>query len=194
MEDVDIVGAEVTCNQDNWVGVLAGRADSSAISGCTVSGKISVNSSSPATSGIAAAGLVEYLGRSTVQDSTTDVDINVSTSAEIAYAGGIACEVNDSTINNCTNNGDISGYSTYNSDPYYGYSYVGGIAAYMKNGSTIQDCTNTGAVTSGDAGNAVYATAGGIIGGTSAGTLNPTGSATRAQFAVMLYRFWNQVG
>ena len=155
MEDVNIVGAEVTCNQDNWVGVLAGRADSSVISGCTVSGKISVNSSPTATMGIAA-GLVEYLGQSTVRDSTTDVDINVSTSAEIAY--------------------------------------VGGIAAYMKNGSTIQDCTNTGAVTSGDAGNAVYATAGGIIGGTSAGTLNPTGSATRAQFAVMLYRFWNQVG
>ena len=38
-----------------------------------------------------------------------------------------------------------------------------------------------------------WATAGGIIGGTSAGTLNPTGSATRAQFAVMLYRFWNNV-
>ena len=36
-----------------------------------------------------------------------------------------------------------------------------------------------------------WATAGGILNGTSQGTLNPNGTATRAQFAVMLYRFWN---
>ena len=36
-----------------------------------------------------------------------------------------------------------------------------------------------------------WATAGGVINGTSQGTLNPAGTATRAQFAVMLYRFWN---
>ena len=36
--------------------------------------------------------------------------------------------------------------------------------------------------------------ANGIVGGTSQGTLNPTGTATRAQFAVILYRFWSQVG
>ena len=36
-----------------------------------------------------------------------------------------------------------------------------------------------------------WATAGGILNGTSQGTLNPAGTATRAQFAVMLYRFWN---
>lgn len=33
-----------------------------------------------------------------------------------------------------------------------------------------------------------WAVAGGIIGGTSQGTLNPQGTATRAQFAAMLYR------
>ena len=36
-----------------------------------------------------------------------------------------------------------------------------------------------------------WATASGILNGTSQGTLNPAGTATRAQFAVMLYRFWN---
>ena len=36
-----------------------------------------------------------------------------------------------------------------------------------------------------------WATASGVINGTSQGTLNPAGTATRAQFAVMLYRFWN---
>ena len=39
-----------------------------------------------------------------------------------------------------------------------------------------------------------WMTMNGVIAGTSQGTLNPTGTATRAQFAVMLYRFWNQVG
>ena len=32
-----------------------------------------------------------------------------------------------------------------------------------------------------------------IVSGTSQGTLNPTGTATRAQFAVILYRFWTQL-
>ena len=39
-----------------------------------------------------------------------------------------------------------------------------------------------------------WMTMNGVIAGTSQGTLNPTGTATRAQFAVMLYRFWNQIG
>ena len=38
-----------------------------------------------------------------------------------------------------------------------------------------------------------WATASGILNGTTDGTLNPTGTATRAQFAVMLYRFWTGV-
>ena len=29
-----------------------------------------------------------------------------------------------------------------------------------------------------------------VVGGTTQGTLNPTGTATRAQLAVILYRFW----
>ena len=39
-----------------------------------------------------------------------------------------------------------------------------------------------------------WSVANSIVAGTSDGTLNPTGTATRAQFAVILYRFWNQIG
>ena len=39
-----------------------------------------------------------------------------------------------------------------------------------------------------------WSVANNIVAGTSDGTLNPTGTATRAQFAVILYRFWDQVG
>ena len=38
-----------------------------------------------------------------------------------------------------------------------------------------------------------WSVANSIVGGTTDGTLNPTGTATRAQFAVMLYRFWTGV-
>lgn len=38
-----------------------------------------------------------------------------------------------------------------------------------------------------------WSVANSIVGGTSNGTLDPTGTATRAQFAVILYRFWDQV-
>ena len=39
-----------------------------------------------------------------------------------------------------------------------------------------------------------WSVANSIVAGTSDGILNPTGTATRAQFAVILYRFWEQVG
>ena len=39
-----------------------------------------------------------------------------------------------------------------------------------------------------------WSVANSIVAGTSDGTLNPTGTATRAQFAVILYRFWEQIG
>ena len=39
-----------------------------------------------------------------------------------------------------------------------------------------------------------WSVANGIVAGTSQGTLNPAGTATRAQFAAILYRFANQAG
>ena len=39
-----------------------------------------------------------------------------------------------------------------------------------------------------------WSVANNIVAGTSDGTLNPTSTATRAQFAVILYRFWEQIG
>lgn len=38
-----------------------------------------------------------------------------------------------------------------------------------------------------------WSVANGIVGGTAQGTLNPTGTTTRAQFAVILYRFWENI-
>ena len=38
-----------------------------------------------------------------------------------------------------------------------------------------------------------WAVSAGILSGTTEGTLNPAGTATRAQFAVILYRFWTNL-
>ena len=140
-----------------WVGGLAGRADGSTIENCTVSGSIE-GSGNGGSSGVGAAGVVEYAADSTLTDCISNVEIDVSSGDASLYAGGIVCEANNSTISKCINRGDVSGCNTGSS-----YSYVGGIATYVKNGSTVIGCANSGDVTSGNE-DAVYATAGGVLG------------------------------
>ena len=161
VRNLKIEHATITCGADCWVGVIAGRADNSTVENCTVSGTITANNvgtSQSGNHGVAAAGVVEYAYQSTISNTTSTVNITVSTTDEIAYAGGIACEVNGTDITGCTNTGSLSASSST------GYSYVGGIAAYMKNSSSITACVNNGTVQSGGS-SAAYATAGGIVGG-----------------------------
>ena len=92
-----IENATITCGADCWVGVIAGRADNSTIENCTVSGTITANNvgtSQSGNHGVAAAGVVEYAYQSTISNTTSAVNITVSTTDEIAYVGGIACEAN----------------------------------------------------------------------------------------------------
>ena len=178
--DLHISGADVTSS--GWTGVLAGRAEDAEITGCTVSGEISAIASTPG-SGIAAAGLVEYSYRSQITDCTSKVMVTASSMSNgFTYAGGIACEVNNSTITNCTNIGVITGTS---SDDKSAYTYAGGIATYVKNGATVTGCTNYGAVTAGDS-NTFYAVAGGILGqiwAEAPGTITVTGCTNIADIA-----------
>ena len=164
VNNLTIEDALITCADDAWVGVLAGYAGGSTITDCSVSGEIKMTE--PAVEGTAslpglgAAGVVEYLYQSTVPGTNSAVNISVSGSGaeDYVYVGGIACEVNNSRIENCGNTGSLLGCSKQV------YSYVGGIAAYTKNSSRIIGCTNSGAVVSGDETAAVYAASGGILG------------------------------
>ena len=185
--DLHISGADVTSS--GWTGVLAGRAEDAAITGCTVSGEISAIASTLG-SGIAAAGLVEYSYRSQITDCSSDVTVNVSSSGNgFTYAGGIACEVNGGVINNCTNTGAITGTS---SDNEKSYTYAGGIATYVKNGATVTVCTNYGAVTAGDS-ETYYATAGGILGqiwAEAPGTITVTGCTNEGTVNATAPSYW----
>lgn len=73
------------------------------------------------------------------------------------------------------------------------YRY-GQLKAYQLTGSTALTSFPDGATVSSYAqGPLSWAVANGIVTGTSQGTLNPEGTATRAQFAVILQRFYNSV-
>ena len=155
VEDLHISGADITSS--GWTGVLAGRADSAAITGCTVSGTLTAGG----TEGIAAAGLVEYVNQSTISDCSSAVEIDArSPETGITYAGGIACEVNGSVISDCINTGVITAESSSGQDYY---TYAGGIAAYVKNGASVTGCINEASISAGGS-DTYYAVAGGILG------------------------------
>ena len=74
----------------------------------------------------------------------------------------------------------------------YRYATLMGYANYAR--SDLNSYPDAGTVASYAVEPMQWSVANSIVAGTSDGTLNPTGTATRAQFAVILYRFWNQIG
>lgn len=68
----------------------------------------------------------------------------------------------------------LMGYGTSGSAALTAFPDNGSVAAYAKDAMS-------------------WSVANGIVGGTTQGTLNPAGTATRAQFAVILYRFCDKV-
>lgn len=62
-----------------------------------------------------------------------------------------------------------------------------------KNGVSIQEFPDYGAVASYAMEPMAWAVSAGVLTGTTNGLLDPTGTATRAQFVVMLYRFWTDM-
>ena len=80
VKDLTIANADITCADDAWVGVLAGRANSSTITGCSVSSEVKMTSPvQPGTAprpGLGAAGVVEYLYQSTVSGTNSAVNIS----------------------------------------------------------------------------------------------------------------------
>ncbi len=119
-----------------------------------------------------ATGLFGYIDGATIRNlNLQDASIRLTVSStktdySIAYVGGIAGYVLNSTIANCRTSGSFSASakSPYLKDEYT-VPYAGGIAGYISN-STIINCHNSGAVSetasSGDPGPYIYL--GGIVG------------------------------
>ena len=115
-------------------------------------------------------GLVGYLAEDgTIKDLTMGETCSVTGNK---YVGGICGESNRGTIQNCTNNGTVTG-------GYAGGSGTGGVCGYSYYGS-IDTCTNNGAVTgSGDdvGGICGYSSYGFIYVCTNSGTVTGSGDA-----------------
>ncbi len=75
----------------------------------------------------------ENFGTIKITDGTTPSKTNVG------FAGIVGYATNNTSIQNCRNNGAINGYTN-----------VGGIAGYLGKGSTVTDCANRGTITAHD--------------------------------------------
>ncbi len=113
---------------DNYVG-LFGAIDGGTVKKLTVSGSVT---------GINAAGIVARMDSGTIENCISNVTVvgtGKGTDKDKGKAGGIVCLTNTGrcTINNCINNGNVSGVTE---------AGVGGIAAYVRENTTISGCTN----------------------------------------------------
>lgn len=163
VQDVEIKADIAT---GGWAGILAGLVDANS----NVTGVITRGSVIGTGESTSVAGLCEYVRSSTISGCVNYADVTSNDvfddgsndpEGEIKvsqYAAGIACEVAGSTISGCRNEGDITATPK---EGHLGGTYIGGIAAYIKNGSTLSICTNSGKIeiTSG-----YYGEAGGIVG------------------------------
>ncbi len=153
---------EVTANiaTGGWAGILAGLVDANS----NVTGVITHGSVIGAGESTSVAGLCEYVRSSTISGCVNYADVtsknvfNPAGTKVSQYAAGIACEVAGSAISGCRNEGDITATPK---EGHLGGTYIGGVAAYIKNGSTLEDNKNYGdiTVTSG-----LYCEVGGIVG------------------------------
>ena len=163
VQDVEIIADIAT---GGWAGILAGLVDANS----NVTGVITRGSVIGTGESTSVAGLCEYVRSSTISGCVNYADVTSNDvfddgsndpEGEIKvsqYAAGIACEVAGSTISGCRNEGDITATPK---EGHLGGTYIGGIAAYIKNGSTLEDNKNYGdiTVTSG-----LYCEVGGIVG------------------------------
>jgi hypothetical protein len=127
------------------------------ISNLRVSGTVS----GTVWSGGIAGTLEGYGGQITVTNCGSNVTVNSTGTSTSTGVGGIAGSIQNATITNCYNTGNISGT---------GGARVGGIYGGISGVSTISDCYNTGTVTITSAAN------GGVAGGI-AGAIRSNGSS-----------------
>ena len=106
------------------------------------------------------AGLFGVIGSSGVVKNVgiADSDVAVSTTGQLAYAGGV-CGWSAGTVENCWNSGSVSASSSSST------AYAGGVCGWNQ-GGTIRNCWNSGSVNASSSNNDLYsgAYAGGVCG------------------------------
>ncbi|MGI6721297.1 MAG: PEGA domain-containing protein [Anaerovoracaceae bacterium] len=125
-----------------------GYTDGATIRDLSVSGKVTI-----ANSGVPCGGLMAAGSEATVENVTTDIDVNATASTS-AYIGGICGKAIGGTFTDCTNLGSITG----------GYQVGGIIGTSYTNGITVNRCVNEGDVTGNTTGTTTSYVSAGIEG------------------------------
>ena len=151
-----VLTADIALTGENWTPI--GKDDDNMYNGTfdgqghTISGlQCSVTSGNVAGlfGAIGSSGVVKNVG-------IADSDVSVSTTGQLAYAGGV-CGWNQGTITNCWNSGSVSASSS--SSDTTSAANAGGVCGW-NHGGTIENCWNSGSVTA----TANRAYAGGVCG------------------------------
>ena len=155
MNDIDLS----TFNGGKWTPIGDNSGSSRSFSG-TFDGQGHIIRNLTITGDYQSAGLFGYVSGVTIKNvGLEDTDINIDSSSNTVYAGGIyGYSSTASTVSNCFNSGIITASSSY----YY-YSYAGGICGLSSaSPTTISSCYNSGTVTASSSSSSAYA--GGICG------------------------------
>lgn len=143
-------------------GGIAGRAVAATVSSCTVEGKITASTSS---SGVRVGGIVGItLTDSVIADCHAEVTVGGFSSDNNAMVGGIAGNIEGTTVARCSANATVSVSGTGSV-----YAVSGGVVGYAHTSSVICDCWSTGAVSGSN--KRVEGRVGGIVGAISKATV-----------------------
>ena len=166
VENVNVSNCNIEIDDDvqgmNCCGGIAGRTDNATIANCTVQGKIYASTSS---TGVRVGGIVGHaMAGSVIADCYAEVTVSGYSSDNNAFAGGIAGNVENTTIARCWANATVSASGS-------GSVYVatGGIAGYAHASSVIYDCYSSGSVSGSN--RRVECRVGGIVGAASGVTI-----------------------
>ena len=159
VENVNVSGCNIVIDGDVkgqvCCGGIAGRIVTATVANCKVDGKISASTSS---SGARVGGIVGItFARSVIADCYAEVTVRGYSSDNNAFAGGIAGNIEDTTIARCWANATVSASGSGNV-----YVVSGGVVGYAHTSSVIYDCYSSGSVSGSN--RRVECRVGGVVG------------------------------
>lgn len=159
VENVNVSGCNIVIDGDVkgqvCCGGIAGRIVTATVANCTVDGKISASTSS---GGVRVGGIVGItFARSVIADCHAEVTVTGYSSDNNAFAGGIAGNIEDTTVARCSSNATVSASGSGNV-----YVASGGVVGYAHTASVIYDCYSSGSVSGSN--RRVECRVGGVVG------------------------------
>ena len=148
-----VLTADINLTDANWTPI--GKENSCMYNGTFDGAGYTISGLQCSVSSGDVAGLFGVIGSSGVVKNVgiADSDVAVSTTGQLAYAGGV-CGYSAGTVENCWNSGSVTATCNDNG------AYAGGVCGYSE--GTVENCWNSGSVTANSSDNGAYA--GGVCG------------------------------